>query len=578
MPSDTTSRTPDAPSGLDHQVGVVGAGPTGLLVAAELAAAGVDVVVLDRHEAPDTTIKAGSINVATAEILDRRGLRPAAQAAQLRFVEELKAFAAANGTPLPPVGGRPAGGRAPFPSTGHFAGMFFRPELVDQADPELEAHAGAAGSTMVRQSEMEALLGAHLAGLGIEVVRGVELTGLEPLLDDAGTEAGVRLSTSRGPVRVGWVVGADGGRSRVRRLAGIDFPGTDAEITGYQAIADLDGTDGLGRGWNHTPTGVYCLGPVPGRVLTVQFTGAPDRALRDQPVTAAELQASIRLVTGHDVTVRALHGAATRWTDNARQATTYRAGRVVLAGDAAHVHSPFSGQGLNLGAGDAVNLGWKLAATVNGWAPEGLLDTYSSERHPIGAQVLDWTRAQVALMRGDDKTVQLRRVVQQDLLANVATTTHLVRTTSGVGQRYDLGGSLVAGPEVPTHALVGRLVGDTPLSDGSRLADHFHSGRFVLLDRLDGALAAVAGGWHDRVVTVVEDAYAVEGPQAYRSLTGLLVRPDGVIAWATDGDDPDEAVAGLTSALDRWVGHPAPVLEAADRWDEVTRRAPAARP
>ncbi|PZF61529.1 FAD-dependent oxidoreductase [Curtobacterium sp. MCBD17_013] len=568
MPSNTIPRSLDEETGLDHQVAVVGAGPTGLLVAAELALGGVDVVVLDRLEAPDPTIKAGSINVATAEILDRRGLRPAAEAAQLRFFDELKAFAAATGRAMPPVGGRgpaggghrpvgagqgpAAGGRPPFPSTGHFAGLFFRPDLVDQTDPEIAAHGGAGASVMVRQAEVEALLASHADALGVQVLRGVEVTGLDEIQGDDGADVGVALTTDRGPIRVAWVVAADGGRSRVRRLAGIDFVGTDAEITGYQAIADMEGVDGtLQPGWTHTSTGVYSFGPVPGRILTVQFTGAPDRATRDQPVTVEELQASIRLVTGQDITVTAIHGRATRWTDNARQATTYRAGRVLLAGDAAHVRSPFSGQGLNLGAGDAINLGWKLAATINGWAPEGLLDTYSAERHPIGAQVLDWTRAQVALMRGDDKTTQLRRVVQQDLLSNTATTTHLVLTTSGVAQRYDLA---PADADAPTHPQVGRLVGDMPLTDGSRLAEHCTTGRFVLLDRLGGELVAAEGGAQERVESVLEGSAAPGCPDAYRDFTGLLVRPDGVVAWATDTVDAELASAELRAALTRWAG------------------------
>lgn len=564
MSSSSTTAQPGTSAGLDHQVAVVGAGPTGLLVAAELATAGVDVVVLDRQEAPDPTIKAGSINVATAEILDRRGLRAAAQAAQVRFVEELKAFAARSGRALPPVGGRgpAADGRAPFPSTGHFAGLFFRPDLVDQDDPEIAAHPGAGDSVMVRQAEVEALLAEHGRALGVRVVRGVEVTGMEPIRDADGADLGVALTTDRGPVRVGWVVAADGGRSRIRRLAGIDFPGTDAEITGYQAVAEMEGVDGgLKPGWTHTPNGVYSFGPVPGRILTVQFTGAPDRAVRDRPVTVEELQASIRLVTGQDITVRAVHGRATRWTDNARQATTYRAGRVLLAGDAAHVHSPFSGQGLNLGAGDAVNLGWKLAATVAGWAPEGLLDTYTAERHPVGAQVLDWTRAQVALMRGDEKTAQLRRVVQQDLLSSTAGTTRMVRTTSGIAQRYDL----APASEGPVHELVGRLIGDTPLTDGGRIAERFRSGGFVLLDRLGGALVEAADGWRQRLMAVVETSAAPGAPEAYRGLTGLLVRPDGIIAWATTTDDAAEAGAGLTHALTAWAGAPVQALAAAAR-------------
>ena len=193
------------------------------------------------------------------------------------------------------------------------------------------------------------------------------------------------------------------------RQAGFDFPGTDPTITFRQTEGTVEGAERLAQGgWQHTPTGVYVYGPVPGRVRTVELDGPP--ADRDAPVTAAEMEASLRRVSGVDVRVTEVT-RGTRFTDNARQATTYRRGRVLLCGDAAHVHSPFSGQGLNLGIGDAVNLGWKLAATVQGWAPEGLLDTYTSERHPIGAWVLDWTRAQVAVMRGDAYSSALRGVV-----------------------------------------------------------------------------------------------------------------------------------------------------------------------
>ncbi len=408
---------------------------------------------------------------------------------------------------------------------------------------------------MVPQVEMESLLAAHADAVGVTVVRGVELLDMTAVVDDADRPFGMTLTTSEGSVSVDWVVGADGGRSRVRHLTGVAFVGTDPEITGYQAIAELEDAEGLGRGWHHTPTGVYSVGPIPGRILTVQFTGAPDRTLRDQPVTPAELQASIRLVTGHDVTVKAIHGAATRWTDNARQATTYRAGRVLLAGDAAHVHSPFSGQGLNLGAGDAINLGWKLAATINGWAPEGLLDTYSAERHPIGAQVLDWTRAQVALMRGDEKTRQLRRIVHDELLSNATTTTHMVLATSGVAQRYN-SDTEFASPVDAGRALVGQLFGDIPFADGTRLADRFHDGTFVLLDRLDGILADVATPWGGRLTSIAEDGATEKCPNLYRKATGMLVRPDGVIAWATESTHRHETAETLRRALLQWAGQP----------------------
>ena len=247
-------------------------------------------------------------------------------------------------------------------------------------------------------------------------------------------------------------MGCDGGRSTVRKLAGFDFPGTEPEIDAHQAMVEMEGSEALGTGWHATATGVYAHGPVPGRVLTVEFGGVP--ADRDGAITAEELQASIRNVSGTEVVVTGVK-TATRFTDNARQATTYRLGRVLLAGDAAHVHSPFGGQGLNLGIGDAANLGWKLAATVLGWAPEGLLDTYTTERHPIGAWVLDWTRAQVALMRPDPRARALREVVT-DLTRTVTGTTYFAKKISGVWQRYDLHGRPPAGRRQRTGLRTGR--------------------------------------------------------------------------------------------------------------------------
>jgi FAD binding domain-containing protein/aromatic ring hydroxylase-like protein len=250
------------------------------------------------------------------------------------------------------------------------------------------------------------------------------------------------------------------------------------------------------------------------------------------------------------VTVTGLHGVATRWTDNARQADTYRRGRVLLAGDAAHVHSPFSGQGLNLGIGDAINLGWKLAATVRGWAPAGLLDSYTAERHPIGAWVLDWTRAQVALMRGDTKTAQLRAVAGAQLLGTSQGMTNVVALASGIAQRYAVTGGVTAGVGTDGATTgrpfqVGNLAGDVALADGSRLADHAHQGTFVLLDRTpDRSLSRRAGLWPDQVTAVTD---AGEGP------AGLLIRPDGVIVWAADQDAP----GALEAALRRWAGAPA---------------------
>ncbi|WP_405736250.1 FAD-dependent monooxygenase [Streptomyces sp. NBC_01537] len=509
----------------DVDVTVVGAGPVGLVLAAELALSGATVQVLERRAEPDEAMKAVSINLPTAEALDRRGLLPAAEQVQRELLERVGSFARMADDQ------QPGGGRRARESrfTGHFAGMILDAELVDWSDADLAAHAAAAGARMVPQRELEELLAGHVARLGIPVYRGVEVTALE----DTGD--GVLVGTTAGTVRTGWLVGCDGGHSAVRRLAGIGFPGTDPELTGHLAVVDIADPDKLGDGWAWSARGAYRYGPQPGRVVTVEFGGAP--ADRSAPVTLEELQTSLRRVSGTDVTLNALRGAATRWSDNARQAATYRSGRVLLAGDAAHVHPPFGGQGLNLGVGDAMNLGWKLGAVAAGWAPEGLLDTYDAERRPLGAWVLDWTRAQIAVLRGDAKSAALREVVG-DLLSTRDGTTYAVKKISGVTQRIDLPGD---------HPLVGRLVPDLWLRDGSRLVDHGHSGGFLLLDRTaDGAFARLAAAWAGRVSSVTDD---------HATPTGVLVRPDGVVAWACDTTGI-AAVTGLEAALHRWTGAP----------------------
>ena len=335
-------------------------------------------------------------------------------------------------------------------------------------------------------------------------------------------------------MRAAWLVGCDGGRSLVRRQAGFDFPGTDPTITFRQTEGTVQGAERLAHGgWQYTPTGVYVYGPVPGRVRTVELDGPP--ADRDAPVTAAEMEASLRRVSGVDVRVTEVI-SGTRFTDNARQATTYRRGRVLLCGDAAHVHSPFSGQGLNLGIGDAVNLGWKLAATVQGWAPEGLLDTYTSERHPIGAWVLDWTRAQVAVMRGDAYSSALRGcghrfprhpgrgdLLREADLRAVAALRPGERPSAGRRDRCPTSGWTTA-PGSPT----------TPARPGPAC----RSGRRRPAGRPGQALRRAGGAGPGRC----------DGAGA----SGLLVRPDGFVAWASaDGaSDP----AGLEAALTRWLG------------------------
>lgn len=490
---------------------IVGAGPVGLMLAGELRLGGAEVVALERNTEIDPTIKAGFVTVPGVEALDRRGLAPALAKARDETLARMG------------MAGKRPPGKPRF--AGHFAAMILDPDLVDFDDPEIAGSSRLAALGLVSQQQLEAILEERARELGVDLRRGVAVTGF-----DQG-ESSVVVHTDQGPIEAAWLVGCDGGRSQVRKLAGFDFPGTDPEITAYQAIAEMSSTEGLRPSWNMTDTGAYAFGPFPGRILVAEFDGAP--ADRTSPVTPEELQGAIRRVTGVDVDVTGIT-TVTRFTDNARQVTDYRRGRVLLAGDAAHVHSPFGGQGINLGLGDAMNLGWKLAATVRGWAPEGLLDTYTAERHPIGAWVLNWTRAQIAIMRPDAHSRAVRAVIG-DLAGTMGGTTLLAKRIAGVWQGYDLPGD---------HPLVGRSAPDLALEDGTRLGDHLHTGRALLLDLADDErLRSAATGYTDRLT--IHSAKTSQD-----QITAIFVRPDGFVAWVgTDGSTaPDLAT---------WLGQPA---------------------
>jgi 2-polyprenyl-6-methoxyphenol hydroxylase-like FAD-dependent oxidoreductase len=494
---------------------VAGAGPVGLMLACELELVGASVAVIERRDEMDPTIKAGGIGPLAAEALERRGFGPAIREAEAELARGMAAMAAQAAARPAAAQARPAG--PPLQGViGHFSGLFLL-EARHQREPE-RRQAG------VNQQAVERMLGARARELGVAVRRGYELVELEP------TDRGVTVEVRRGGaveiLQAGWLVGCDGGRSLVRKRAGFEFPGTEPTLTGYQALVELDDGDKLlPLGWRRTPRGMLAYGPIPGRILVVEFDGAP--AERDAPITRDELQAALRRVSGTDVSIRAI-STATRWTDNARVATDYRRGRVLLAGDAAHVHSPFGGQGLNLGLVDAANLGWKLAAELAGWAPPGLLDSYTAERRPVALRVVENTRAQVALMRPDPQTTALRELFAT-LLGQPAVNAHVGGMMRGLEERYPIAGD---------HPLTGAPLPALALDRGSS-AELFAAGDGVLLDLGAGAPELR----RPRLRTV--RATCAARPE----LRAALVRPDGYVAWASDG-----GLAGLAEAVDAWFG------------------------
>ena len=479
---------------MTHDVVIVGAGPVGLFLAIELATAGVTPLVLERLAEPDRTIKAASVGAVATEALQRRGLARALD-------EEHRALMALM---MPGLKARFGSGAQKKPG-GHFSGMF----LIDQdlqRDPERHMRP-------VPQEALEKMLNARASELGIPIRRGTTVEGFEQ--DDDG----VSVHTSAGPVRAKYLVGCDGGRSRIRKLAGFEFPGTDPTITGYQALVELDEPEKLARGWQRTPHGLVVSGVMGARIFTAEFNGPPPN--RDAPITQAEVEASIQRVSGTDVKILSMT-MATRWTDNARQATTYRMGRVFLAGDAAHVHSPFGGQGLNLGLVDAANLGFKLATAVKG-RPH-LLDSYTAERHPVAARVLENTRAQVALMRPDPLTSALRTIAS-DLMKLPEGNRYFGEMLTGVGIRYDLG------DDAP---LVGTLAKDQLLT----LEGGSEERLYALMEKGGGLFISPS---ERSLPQDVRHARTLEkdGPS-------LLVRPDGCIAWT------EASSKSLDDALARW--------------------------
>lgn len=465
---------------------IAGGGPTGMMLAGELRLHGVRVVLLERDLEPTKVVRALGLHARSIEILDQRGLVD-------RFL---------------PLGTK-------HPLAGFFAGIDKpAPERLDTKYPHVLG---------LPQPIVERLLTEHAVEAGAEVRRGCTVTGLSQ--DDEGVTVELADGTS---LRARYLVGCDGGRSTVRKLAGIDFPGEPTRVE------TLLGEMEIGVPWEEAMPLMlevrktqkrFGIGPVGGayRVVVPAEGVSEDRMVMP---TLDDFKEQLRRVAGTDFGVHSPRWMS-RFGDATRQAERYRAGRVFLAGDAAHIHPPTGGQGLNLGVQDAFNLGWKLAAAVHGWAPEGLLDTYEAERHPVAEEVLNNTRAQIELMKVEPGPQSVRRLLTE-LVGFEQVNRYLVEKIIAVSVRYDLGSG---------NDLVGRRIGDLALKRGG-LYDRMHAGRAILLDQT-GTLSVA--GWADRVDHLVDVSEELDVP-------AVLLRPDGHVAWA--GSDQQE----LEAELVRWFG------------------------
>ncbi|MEV0479098.1 rifampin monooxygenase [Streptomyces sp. NPDC050508] len=466
---------------------VVGGGPTGLMLACELRLHDVHVVVLEKLAEPTGESRGQGLHARSVEMMDQRGLLD-------RFLAVSEKFQA---------GGLFGGIVKPWP------------DRLDTAHPY---------GVATPQPVTERLLHERAVELGTEIRRGWEVVGLSQ------DEAGVTVESADGThLRSRYVVGCDGGRSSVRKLLGVGFPGEPATVetllgemevtedpTTIAAVVEEVRKTQLRFGVSPGENGVW-------RVVVPADGVAEDRATAP---TLDKFKQQLRAVAGTDFGVHSPRWLS-RFGDATRQAERYRVDRVLLAGDAAHIHPPTGGQGLNLGVQDAFNLGWKLAAAVNGWAPEGLLDSYHAERHPVGARVLDNTRAQITLLGTDSGATALRELFAT-LMDFEEVNRYVTEMITAVGIRYDFGEG---------HELLGRRLRDVQLKQG-RLYGLMHGGRGLLLDQT-GRLSVA--GWADRVDHVVDVSEELDVP-------AVLLRPDGHVAWI--GDDQED----LLGLLPKWFG------------------------
>ena len=498
-----------------HDVIIAGAGPVGLFLACELALANCSVLILEKAENPHSPLKQfpfglRGLNALSVEALYRRGL--------LQELEVHKRIKTPHITSSSEQNAKPQAG-------GHFAGIQFNKTRIDTSQWKYRLSTSTEVQLFSEMQELETVLTHRATSLRVTIRRGLALTDFQQTRDGVTVQAGDQSFQCK------WLVGCDGSRSAVRKAGGFEFAGTEPEFTGYSAKVDIADPAKLKPGRNVTQTGMY-LQSQPDYVIIQDFDeGAFHNS--GKPVTLDHVQEVLRRISNTDVTLTALL-IATTWTDRSRQATTYRNGRVLLAGDSAHIHSPLGGQGLNLGLGDAMNLGWKLAATIQNKAPEGLLDSYYTERYPLGAQVLEWSRAQVAIMKPNPHARALNAIIR-DLMETRDGATYIAARVWGINTHYDLGAE---------HPLIGHSVPNFEFEDGAEIGELMHDGHSILLDFIgNDSLKNLAGEYGVR--------YISGAAKEQLGLSAALIRPDGIIAWATD-NDPD--YSELKQAADRWVG------------------------
>jgi 2-polyprenyl-6-methoxyphenol hydroxylase-like FAD-dependent oxidoreductase/ribosome-associated toxin RatA of RatAB toxin-antitoxin module len=515
---------------MDTDVIVIGAGPTGLMLAAELRLGGAEVTVFERRAERSWESRGVGFTARATEIFAQRGL-----------LERLP--------------------NAEITRQGHFGGIPIDYGILEGS------HFGVRG---VPQYKIEEMLEARALELGVSLRRGYEFTGLTDTGD--GVTVTVEGPSGQAEFTARYLVGCDGGRSTVRQLAGFEFPGSDATREMY--LADVTGCEIRPRMIGElVPNGMVMAAALEKgffRIIVCENgTPPPDKS---RQVTFTEVADAWQRLTGESI-----HGGEARWvssfTDATRQASEYRRGRVLLAGDAAHIHLPAGGQGLSIGVQDAVNLGWKLAATVGGWAPDGLLDTYHSERHPVGARVLRNTRAQGTLNLSGS-SVEPLRTVMKELIAIPAVARHLSGMVSGLDIRYEGQADGQAGG----HPLLGARMADRELelADGGpeQIARLLHPARGVLICAEDSdETSRIAAGWSHRVDLVSVKSWPAGPEEGTAQTDSVLIRPDGYVAWvAPDGGQ-------LADALQRWFGAARPPVPSAVRETEheITVDAPAQR-